>query len=404
MRTVLIIAGWVCMKSPYRTSSKEFSDATTREIRLFVQSLGGLVFLMSAISLNQSPFTARVQAQERLRVVIEEVRLPVAGFDKYGHFDPSLTIDDLLVLENGIPQEVRSVRHIPANVVLLLDTGGDVNTAKSVRVTREIAKKLVATLNSQDQVSVFQFSDKVELLQDWTRDFKRVAEVLDTRLLSGKRARLSDGLIAAVNHFGELPVGSCHLVLITDGVEVGGRKVDQAETLKRVAASSVVVHVISYTSVSREATQNARRIFRNRDKSTVPDEVVNTLPADTGYEHLRRLHKSGGKTADIDPARQRHVREYERAMKESEAQLTFLSNESGGHISLAESFEEMIADGAATARLIDSEYVLTYKPKVPVANAPEGEVRRLEVVSRRSGLTVVSRRHYLAVSKRPNSL
>jgi hypothetical protein len=64
----------------------------------------------------------------------------------------------------------------------------------------------------------------------------------------------------------------------------------------------------------------------------------------------------------------------------------------------------MIADGVATARLIDSEYVLTYKPKVPVANAPEGEVRRLEVVSRRSGLTVVSRRHYLAVSKRPNSL
>ena len=355
--------------------------------------IAGLVLLTSAT----------VQAQERLRVVIEEVRLPVAGFDKYGHFDPSLTIDDLLVLENGVPQEVRSVRHIPANVVLLLDTGGEVNTAKSVRVTREIAKNLVSALNSEDLVSVFQFSDKVELLQDWTRDFKRVGEVLDTRLLSGKRARLSDGLIAAVTHFGELPVGSCHLVLITDGVETGSGKVDQTEALKRVAASGVVVHVISYTTVSRAATQNSRRIFRNRDKSTVPDDVVNTLPADTGYEHLRRLHKPGGKTADIDPERQRRVREYERAMKESEAQLTFLSNESGGHISLAESFDEMIADGAATARLIDSEYVLTYKPNLPVANAPEGEVRRLEVVSRRSGLTVVSRRHYLAVTKRPNS-
>jgi VWFA-related protein len=370
--------------------------ATLRE-KKFMRTLfiiAGLVFLMSA----------GVQPQERLRVVIEEVRLPVAAFDKYGHFDPSLTIDDLLVLENGIPQEVRSVRHVPANVVLLLDTGGELNTAKSVRITREIAKNLVSALNSQDQVSVFQFSDKVELLQDWTRDFKRVSDVLDTRLLSGKRARLSDGLIASVSKFGELPVGSCHLVLITDGVEIGGGKVDRIEALKRVAASSVIVHVISYTTVSREATQNGRRIFRKRDKSTVPDEVVNTLPRDTGYEHLRRLHKPGGMTADIDPERQRRVREYQRAMTESEAQLRLLSDESGGHMWLPESFDEMIADGAATARLIDSEYVLTYKPKLPVANAPAGEVRRLEVMSRRIGLTVISRRHYVAVSKREGSL
>ena len=357
--------------------------------------IAGLVLLMSA-----TQFTARVQAQERLRVVIEEVRLPVAGFDKYGHFDPSLTVDDLLVLENGIPQEVRSVRHMPANVVLLLDTGGEVNTAKSVRITRAIAKTLVSALNVQDQVSVFQFNDKVELLQDWTRDFKQVAEVLDTRLLSGKRARLSDGLIAAVKQFGELPVGSCHLVLITDGIETG--KVDRTKALKLVAESNVIVHVISYTTVSREAVRNGRRVFRNRDKSTVPDDVVDTLPADRGYDQLRRLHEPGGKTADIDPERQRRAREYQRAMTESEAQLTSLSNESGGHMWLPESFAEMIADGAATARLIDSEYVLTYKPKLPLANAPEGEVRRLEVVSRRNGLTVVSRRNYVAVSKRQN--
>jgi hypothetical protein len=78
--------------------------------------IAGLVLPMSAISLIQLPFAARVQAQEPLRIVIEEVQLPVAAYDKYGHFDPSLTIDDLLVLENGIPQEVRSVRHLPANL------------------------------------------------------------------------------------------------------------------------------------------------------------------------------------------------------------------------------------------------------------------------------------------------
>lgn len=116
-----------------------------------------------AIMRETSP---RVAAQERLRIVVEEVQLPVAAYDAYGHFDPSLTIDDLLVLENGIRQEVRSVRHLPAKVILLLDTGGQLNTAKSIRTTRAVARNLVSALNVQDEVSVLQFNDKVEVLQD----------------------------------------------------------------------------------------------------------------------------------------------------------------------------------------------------------------------------------------------
>jgi len=356
--------------------------------------------LMTSMSITREVLIDRVRAQERLRIVVEEVQLPVAAYDNYGHFDPSLMIDDLLILENGVPQEVRSVRHIPANVVLLLDTGGEINAAKNIRTTREIAKNLVSTLNGQDKVSVLQVSDKVELLQDWTHDFKQVAEVLDTKLLSGRRSYFSDGLIAAVKQFREQPTGSRHLVLITDGVETPGGKTDRVEALKRVAASNAVVHVISYTNTSRATMKNNRRIFRNRDKSTVPDDAVNSLPDDPGFDQLRRLHKPGGKTADVDPERQRRVREYEQAMDGSEWRLKSLSNETGGHIWLPESFDEMIANGAAAARLIDSEYVVTYKPKRTVISAPEGEVSHVEVVSRRVGLSVISRRHYIALGKK----
>ena len=170
--------------------------------------------LIVAISTPRQPFSPGVSAQERLRIVIEEVQLPVAAYDAYGHFDPTLTIDDLLVLENGTRQEVRSVRHVPAKAVLLLDTGGELNSAKNIRTTRAIAKNLVATLSGQDEISVLQFNDRVELLQDWTNDFEQVSRRLDTKLLSGKRARLSEGLIAAVSQFGELRTINRHLVLI----------------------------------------------------------------------------------------------------------------------------------------------------------------------------------------------
>src|ERR1041385_5509450 len=61
--------------------------------------------------------------QESVRVFTEEVRLPVIALDAYGHYDPTLELDDILVLEDGVIQQLRSLRHSPANVLFLLDTG-----------------------------------------------------------------------------------------------------------------------------------------------------------------------------------------------------------------------------------------------------------------------------------------
>ena len=357
--------------------------------------------LIVAISTPRQPLSPGVSAQERLRIVIEEVQLPVVAYDAYGHFDPTLTIDDLLVLENGTRQEVRSVRYVPAKAVLLLDTGGELNSAKNTRTTRAIAKNLVATLRGQDEISVLQFNDRVELLQDWTNDFEQVSRTLDTKLLSGKRARLSEGLIAAVSQLGELRRINRHLVLITDGVETPISKFDGTEVLKRLRATNIVVHVISYKGVSQEGMKNSKRILRKRDKSITPDDVVNSLPDDPGFDQLRDLHKPGGIIADADIDRQRNVKEYERAMKQSQSHLYSLTNETGGHMWLPESVTEIMANGADAARLIDSQYIVAYRPKQAVESATEGELRRIDVVSRRVGLHVFSRRHYFVPANRP---
>ena len=54
------------------------------------------------------------------------------------------------------------------------------------------------------------------------------------------------------------------------------------------------------------------------------------------------------------------------------------------------------------ARLIDSQFVVTYKPRRARALAREGEVRRIDVVSRRVGLKLVSRRQYV-IPANPNN-
>ena len=86
--------------------------------------------------------------QDPVRVFTEEVRLPVIALDQFGHYDPTLELDDVLVLEDGVAQQVRSVRHIPANVLLLLDTGGELRglggSGKLTSLTRAVAIEVMS--------------------------------------------------------------------------------------------------------------------------------------------------------------------------------------------------------------------------------------------------------------------
>ncbi len=80
--------------------------------------------------------------RQRVTVFTEEVRLPVIALDAYGHYDPTLETDDVLVIEDGTAQQIRSVRHVPANVLLILDTGGEVSGLGALsKKTRAIASR-----------------------------------------------------------------------------------------------------------------------------------------------------------------------------------------------------------------------------------------------------------------------
>ena len=342
-----------------------------------------------------SPSPSPAIDQDTIRTVTEEVQLTVTALDGNDRLDPTLELADILVLEDRVAQELTSARRVPAHVLILLDTGGEINSAKRVRLTREIARNLVTNLNPHDEVSIMQFNNKVEVLQNWTIDRQALLQALDTKVMSGKRARFFDALMASATHLDDRPQGNRQVVMITDGVQSPGERVDRDAALKRLQASNAVVHVISYTVFSQPATTHDRKLTRNRDKSLVPDEVVESLPRTPDYDALRRAHEPGGVIVDLDPERRKRIKQYEEAMRASEKQLNAIAEESGGRMWLPESAAAMIEDGANAARLIDSQFVVTYKPRRPLATAREGEVRRIEVASRRVGLNLVSRRQFV---------
>lgn len=341
------------------------------------------------------PSPTLTQEQEQIKVFTEEVRLPVVAFDDYGHFDPSLEMDDLLVLEDGVPQQLRSIQRIPANILLLLDTSNEITLAKSVDTTRAIVMRLLASLRGEQRVAVMQFNERVELLQDWTTDQQQLAHVLKTKLYPGRRSRLSDAVSAAAEKLKDTPVGSRHVVIITDGVETPGGKVSYADAVKRLVASQATVHIISYTTLVRQAIEDRYKggIFKQGDgvqRDGTPGGQDPTLPPGMTRSPSFRLG-----TIDLDRQMRRWYKKYGDSAKESEVRLTSLAKETGGQMLLPTSKEAMLTEGEEVARDIGAQYVITYRPKRPLVGARAGEYRRIEVAARRTGLTLRARRGYV---------
>jgi VWFA-related protein len=335
--------------------------------------------------------------QEPVRVFTEEVRLPVSAMDQYGHYDPTLEIDDVLVLEDGEPQKIRSVRHIPANVLFILDTGGDGNglggLSKKTSTTRAVALKVISRLPEGDRIAVLQSSNQAELLQAWTDDVAEVTRTLTWKMFAGKRSRLFETMTKAAQLLADQPEGSRHVILITDGVETPGGKVSLDDALRQVLEARATVHVISYTTFVRQKTdqQNVKLVTKNNP--IAGDPVISNDP--TLPPGVNRGGPTFGVGITFDPAMRRARKAYEAETKKSEKWLAALADETGGRIFLPKSSDEMIAEGEEVAREIGAEYVVTYRPTRPLAGAKPGEYRKVEVASRRVGLRLRSRRGYI---------
>jgi VWFA-related protein len=345
---------------------------------------------------SPSPSPTPIQEdQERVRVFTEEVRLPIVALDAYGHYDPTLVIDDVLVIEDGVAQQIRSVRHIPANVLFLLDTGGESSglggQSKSTSLTRQVATELLNRLPEGSTISVLQSGNTVEVVQPWTTDKESVRKTLKNKLRATKRSRISDAMIKATDQLKDRPEGSRHVVMITDGVDSPGTRTERSEAIQKLVAARATVHVISYTEFVRQKVENKTSTIAG-PRPISSDPIASTDP--TLPPGVTRS-PSYGIGIRFDPAMRRLRKAYEAEVRKSEQALKNVADETGGKLLLPLTSEQMVTQATDIAKAIGAEYVVTYRPKRPLAEASAGEYRRIEVASRRVGLSLYSRRGYV---------
>ena len=332
--------------------------------------------------------------QEKVKVFTEEVALSVSAVANSGHLSV-LDPQDVLVFEDDVRQTVRSVRRLPANVLLALDTGGELNPAMRVSVTREIATRLISNLQSGDRIATMQFGSSVELVQPWTTNKDDVLHALQTKLISGKRPQLAEALTEAALQLSQAPAGTRHLVLITDGVDLSGDSSALNEAIVKLLRGNITVHVIGYGSLGRKQIDKQNPLIKitNKKRKSATDlaQEIMDPTAIPEYKKRNKLYL----VVDTDFSRRKALEEYKDATKFSEVWLTALAEETGGLVFMPRSIAEMISPAGEIAREIDSQYVVTYTPKRPLAESITGEYRRVNVTSVVGGLTLSARRGYV---------
>ena len=349
-----------------------------------------LLFVFSVFVFPQNPMPTPPETDEPERIFTEEIKLNVSAIDRDGNFVRDVKKEDLVINEDNLLHQVDSLRRIPANVLIVLDTGGEMRMAKSIDQTRKTAKNLIAALQTGDSIAIIEYHDKASILAEWTTDKAKLYQILDSRLNFGKRSVFLDAIELATEFLQKSKVDNQHLVLVSDGTDSLNKKTERDRAMNDLLASSVSVHVISYTQLEREkVAPKTKGITNSPPPKAMPDEVAAQLP--NGARDFATAPKIGP-TIVTDRGFLRKMRERQSSLLESEKYLSDLAADTSGQFILPETREEMLAKTTLVAQVIDSNYVITYTPKRALSESKPGEVRSIEVTSKRPGLQVLARR------------
>ncbi|MEQ1605052.1 MAG: VWA domain-containing protein [Pyrinomonadaceae bacterium] len=360
--------------------------------------VGFFVLALSAISNAQS---GRVQAtptptpaDETLKVVTEEIKLNVLAFNEDGDFFRDVTAKDIVITENNIIHVPESVRRIPANVLIVMDTGGELRSLKSLDTTRKVAFGVINSLRAGDSVSILQYSDKAEIVSEWTESRSEMTDAIK-RTKFGRRSVFVDAMKLATDYLLKTPTDNRHLVMITDGTDSFGRSSEKFDAFQRLLGTDISVHVFSYTSMEAANIEpRTKGISNTLPPKAMPDEIAATLPNGVKDKGVKI-----GPTINLDRTLINKMKARKSDLKISEEQLAKLAEDTNGEFILPAGVEEMKDKAALVARMIDASYVVTYTPKFSVVETRGVAERVIDVTSKRPGLVVQARRR-LVIERR----
>jgi VWFA-related protein len=281
------------------------------------------------------------QEPVKLSFDADYIRVPVTVLDKDGKTIADLRKEELTLLDEGEPRSIRNfvLDETPVHVVLLLDASGSVK--EEIEQIKYAAIRFAQYFGKQDQISVIAFSDRIQILQDWTNNHKKLKKSLK-KLEKGYRTAMYDALLQTAQDRLKKVRGKKVIILLTDGLDNESNATLQT-VLNSLIESSTSLYVVSRTRLikSKVAAENRVEFLEQVMKNVLKDE---------------------GSFVDL-------------YFEMKEASMNHLARTSGGRVLYPEELRALGTTYMQIARELKTQYVLTFLPP----SQSELDFRNIEV-------------------------
>jgi VWFA-related protein len=297
--------------------------------------------------------------KDTIRLRVEEVLLPVSVHSDLGKLPPNLQKTDFILTEDGKKQVINSVMHTPANVLFVLDAGGD-STLKNLNLNRDLALKMVDSMGPEDKAAVITYSDQVNLLSQWTGDKAALHRALQWDFKPGIRSDFYQSLLYAADEVLPRVSGRRSVVVISDGVD-SFNELDFEKVLTALHRARATAYVISQNEI----------LLRE-----LKPRAFNPL---SSYEML-------------DPVARKRIsalRAYYKQLEAAVITLKGLAEETGGAVWNSGTREEFARLSPQIVTEIGTEYLFAYSTE---RARDDTRFHAINVYPTRPGLQVRSRR------------
>lgn len=183
--------------------------------------------------------SAALLTAQNIRVDTTLVVIPVTVTDPSSRFVLGLDKKDFSLSEDGKEQTIKifSGEDAPLSVGILLDTSGsmELRTDRSRGAVREFLK----TLNNQDEAFLIQFSDRAQVVQEFTGHTQDIEDRMAT-LKTGGLTALLDAVELGVREMKKAKNTRKALVVVSDGGDNNSRyKADDIKNIVKEADTQI---------------------------------------------------------------------------------------------------------------------------------------------------------------------
>lgn len=202
------------------------------------------------------------QAENRIRTSSTVVLVPALVKTKSGETVFSLSADDFILKDNGVPQTLRlesDTDSQPLALVVIVETGGQ--GTWHLHDYENLGPELDAVIGDVPHlVAVISFDSKPRIAQDFTDDTDAAAKAIATLNDGDQGAAILDALIFGIDLLRDVPPRYRHAVLLVTETADRGSETSLDEAVRSVSDTNTAIYSFGFSTTKQALKHEASKI------------------------------------------------------------------------------------------------------------------------------------------------